>query len=123
MFTRMVQADTAVRWAPAPIVTPARTDARARTHTDTHEVSGCVPDATQDSHKRWSGLRRGCVRSHLVNTQRRAHTEGRRKVSAYVRLGTNNISMLYMLNKLTHAGWDAPVLCSFTGRLNILGFF
>lgn len=52
----------------------------------------------------------------------RVHTEGRRKVSAYVRLGTNNISMLYMLNKLTHAGDDAPALCSFTGGLNIVFF-
>lgn len=37
-------------------------------HIHTHEVSGCVPDATEDSHKRWSGLQHLCVRSHLKHS-------------------------------------------------------
>jgi len=69
VFARIVRDQTAYAPRTAAPCSHSDTLTRALTQTKTyalaHEVSGCVPDAAEGSHKRWSGLRRPRVRSHL----------------------------------------------------------
>lgn len=81
-----------------------RTHLRTHTHIHTHEVSGCVPDATEDSHKRRSGLRYVLCEE---SAQQAAQREGQRicrkeSVCSVFRARATLAGWLVMLNRLTH---------------------